>query len=95
MTVYPDNPPAGIRELVAQIESDVAAARERATRRPTPVIEQIRHDLGTVTVTGHRLDSVDLDAREITWSTSATLAAAVLDAIRRAEAHHPLPGGLR
>jgi DNA-binding protein YbaB len=76
-----------IGALVAQIENDVAKARERAVARANARhVEPIEPGLGTVTVAGTgELTAVDLDRAGLKRSSGSALAAAVLAAVRKAE----------
>jgi DNA-binding protein YbaB len=76
-----------ISALVAQIENDVARARRRAEARTNARhVQDIDAGLGTVTVSGTgELVAVDLDRAALKRSTGSALAAAVLDAVRKAE----------
>ncbi|SDC97176.1 hypothetical protein [Actinokineospora iranica] len=81
---------SGIEEiyrLVSEIEATTARARADAAAKAARTIEEeIRPELGTVRVNGYgALLSIDLDQRNIQVSTEAVLAAAVVDAITRAE----------
>jgi DNA-binding protein YbaB len=76
-----------IDALVAQIENQTRQALQRVRARGgEQFVQPIEPGLGTVTVLGTgELAAVDLDRGGIKRSTGSALAAAVLDAVRKAE----------
>jgi DNA-binding protein YbaB len=82
-----DQEMASVRAAVAEAERRTAEAAERARARAGTIIrERVEPDLGTVSVTGlGELLAVDLDPREMAWTTPSALAQAVTSAIQRAE----------
>ncbi len=82
-----DQEMASVRATVAEAERRTAEAAERARARAGAIIcEQVEPSLGTVSVTGlGELLAVDLDPREMAWTTPSALAQAVTSAIQRAE----------
>ena len=81
-----DQEMASVRAAIAEAEQRTAEAAERARARASTIIrERIEPGLGTVSVTGlGELLAVDLDPRELAWTTPAALAQAVTSAIQRA-----------
>jgi DNA-binding protein YbaB len=82
-----DQEMASVRAAVAEAERRTAEAAERARARASTIIrEKVEPGLGTVSVTGlGELLAVDLDPREMAWTTPSALAQAVTSAIQRAE----------
>jgi hypothetical protein len=82
-----DQEMASVRAAVAEAERKTAEAAERARARAGTIIhERVEPGLGTVSVTGlGELLAVDLDPREMVWTTPSALAHAVASAIRCAE----------
>ena len=82
-----DQEMASVRAAVAEAERRTAEAAERARARASTIIrEKVEPGLGMVSVTGlGELLAVDLDPREMAWTTPSALAQAVTSAIQGAE----------
>jgi DNA-binding protein YbaB len=82
-----DQEMASVRATVAEAERRTAEAAEQARARADTIIrERVEPDLGSVSVSGlGELLAVDLDPREMAWTTPSALAQAVTSAIQRAE----------